>query len=196
MKKKIISFICATLLSSSLYADNNVYLGLQYGVDLSHFGIEDHYGDKDNFSDSGDAVKAVLGLDLSDNYYLQVYYERTKFSNEDLKLVTENQVQNEFGLEWIKKDKIANNLYPFVKLGIGIANMKLNNQITANKDISALSLTLGAGIDVKTTDKLTLFVGLDYNYKEWEKFHDALYTYEFETSQNSIKPYIGLNLKF
>jgi len=196
MKKLLLIGALSSMILTNSMADTKTYLGLQYGVAVTQFQIKDNSGGKEKFSDNANAYKILVGQGLGDNNYLQIYYENTKYSNDDLKLVTKDQKQKEFGLEWIKKEKVVNNLYPFAKLGVGIANIKLDNNLTKESDISALSLTLGAGIDLKTTDNLSFYIGIDYNYKKWEKFEDITSTYENKTTQNSIKPYIGLNLKF
>ncbi|MDX4062879.1 hypothetical protein Q6A84_01590 [Aliarcobacter skirrowii] len=180
MKKLLLFGALSSIILTNSMADTKTYLGLQYGVAVTQFQIKDNSGGKEKFSDNANAYKILVGQGLGDNNYLQLYYELAKYDDV--------AKQKEFGLEWIKKEKVVNNLYPFAKLGLGIANMDLES------DVSALSLTLGAGVDLKTTDDLSFYIGIDYNYKKWEKFEDITSTYK--TTQNSIKPYIGLNLKF
>ncbi|OCL84528.1 outer membrane protein [Arcobacter porcinus] len=195
MKKIFLISFLSSLLISSLYADKKNYIGLQYGLAINQFNIK-HDNDKDKFSDKSNVSKLVLGQDLGDLNYLQIYYEQAKYSNNNLELFTKNQKQKEFGFEWIKKDIASNDLLPFAKIGVGIASMKLNELLSQKDEIYAFSLTIGAGIDLKTTDNLSFYIGVDYNYKKWENFKDTLNISEFKTTQNNIKPYLGLNLKF
>ncbi|OCL89070.1 outer membrane protein [Arcobacter porcinus] len=194
MKKIFLISFLSSLLISSLYADKKNYIGLQYGLAINQFNIK-HDNDKDKFSDKSNVSKLVLGQDLGDLNYLQIYYEQAKYNN-NLELFTKNQKQKEFGFEWIKKDIASNDLLPFAKIGVGIASMKLNELLSQKDEIYAFSLTIGAGIDLKTTDNLSFYIGVDYNYKKWENFKDTLNISEFKTTQNNIKPYLGLNLKF
>ncbi|OCL81679.1 hypothetical protein AAW30_01772 [Arcobacter porcinus] len=195
MKKIFLISFLSSLLISSLYADKKNYIGLQYGLAINQFNIK-HDNDKDKFSDKSNVSKLVLGQDLGDLNYLQIYYEQAKYNNNNLELFTKNQKQKEFGFEWIKKDIASNDLLPFAKIGVGIASMKLNELLSQKDEIYAFSLTIGAGIDLKTTDNLSFYIGVDYNYKKWENFKDTLNISEFKTTQNNIKPYLGLNLKF
>ncbi|MDX4038980.1 hypothetical protein [Aliarcobacter skirrowii] len=184
MKKLLLIGTLSSMILTNSMADTKTYLGLQYGAAVTQFKEKNS---SVSTSENANAYKILVGQGLGDNNYLQLYYERAKY-DDDVK-------QKEFGLEWIKKEKVVNNLYPFAKLGLGIANMSLDNTFQES-DVSALSLTLGAGIDLKSTDNLSFYIGIDYNYKKWEKFEDITSTYEYKTTQNSIKPYIGLNLKF
>lgn len=195
MKKLLLIGTLSSMILTNSMADTKTYLGLQYGVAVTQFK-EKNSSESD--SENANAYKILVGQGLGDNNYLQLYYERAKYKDVSINALDDDFKQKEFGLEWIKKEKVVNNLYPFAKLGLGIANISLDNKFQES-DVSALSLTLGAGIDLKTTDDLSFYIGIDYNYKKWEKikYEDITSTtYEYKITQNSIKPYIGLNLKF
>ena len=195
MKKLLLIGTLSSMILTNSMADTKTYLGLQYGAAVTQFK-EKNSGVSD--SENANAYKILVGQGLGDNNYLQLYYERAKYKDFSINALDDDFKQKEFGLEWIKKEKVVNNLYPFAKLRLGIANISLDNKIQES-DVSALSLTLGAGVDLKTTDDLSFYIGIDYNYKKWEKIKyedNTSTTYEYKITQNSIKPYIGLNLKF
>ncbi|MDX4068136.1 hypothetical protein Q6A80_00190 [Aliarcobacter skirrowii] len=51
--------------------------------------------------------------------------------------------------------------------------MDTDQDIIVESSISAVSLTLGAGVDFKVTENISILGGLDYNYKSWQDVEDS-----------------------
>ena len=100
----------------------------------------------------------------------------------------------EIGVEAMKQFKVHEKVYPFLKFGLGIANMDTNSLIEESS-ISAVSLTLGAGVDFKVTENISILGGLDYNYKKWQDAEDY-WGNTTSTSDSGTRFYVGANYRF
>lgn len=109
----------------------------------------------------------------------------------------------EIGVEIMKQFKAHEKIYPFLKFGLGIANMNTTDGLIEidgsyyrfeDSSLIALSLTLGAGVDFKVTENISILGGLDYNYKKWQDVEAGPYT--ISTSDSGTRFYVGANYRF
>ncbi|MDX4035484.1 outer membrane protein [Aliarcobacter skirrowii] len=202
MKKIFLISFLSSLLISSLYADKKTYLGIEYANAVTKFDASGNY--EGSPTDNYEEFKFVLGKGIGDNTFIQLYLSSgeydSNFGAENAGLILDDRKFKELGFEWMKKAHFEDNIYPFAKVGLGISTLKLNRQITRTDNATALSLTLGTGLDFNILDNLSLITGIDYNYKKWDSFKIRDFSTgednQLKLSQNSLKFYIGANLKF
>ena len=193
MKKLVTAGIVAsTLLLTNASADTKWYAGVELGSasnttehELDGFAASDV---DNNYKD----IKFVVGKGTGDDWYTQLYlskitYDKGHWFSKDDKAL-------EIGFETMKQFKVHEKVYPFLKFGLGIANMDTGQTKIVDSLISAVSLTLGAGVDFKVTENISILGGLDYNYKSWQDAEDGTDT--ISTSDSGTRFYVGANYRF
>ncbi|MFA7022568.1 outer membrane protein [Aliarcobacter sp.] len=196
MKKLVTAGIVAsTLLLTNASADTKWYAGVEVGsasntteLELERYGISASVDVDNNYKD----IKFVVGKGTGDDWYTQLYlskitYDKGHWFSKDDKAL-------EIGFETMKQFKVHEKVYPFLKFGLGIANMDTNQTKIVDSLISAVSLTLGAGVDFKVTENISILGGLDYNYKSWQDAEDGTDT--ISTSDSGTRFYVGANYRF
>lgn len=148
-------------------------------------------------------IKFVVGKGTGDDWYTQLYlskitYDKGHWFSKDDKAL-------EIGFETMKQFKVHEKVYPFLKFGLGIANMDTTDEPIKfgssyyrfeDSSIIALSLTLGAGVDFKVTENISILGGLDYNYKKWQDVEASGTNLTVSTSDSSTRFYVGANYRF
>ncbi|MDD2507427.1 MAG: outer membrane beta-barrel protein [Aliarcobacter skirrowii] len=196
MKKLVTAGIVAsTLLLTNASADTKWYAGVEVGsasntteLELERYGISASVDVDNNYKD----IKFVVGKGTGDDWYTQLYlskitYDKGHWFSKDDKAL-------EIGFETMKQFKVHEKVYPFLKFGLGIANMDTDQTKIVDSLISAVSLTLGAGVDFKVTENISILGGLDYNYKSWQDAEDGTDT--ISTSDSGTRFYVGANYRF
>ncbi|AZL54809.1 porin family protein [Aliarcobacter skirrowii] len=197
MKKLVTAGIVAsTLLLTNASADTKWYAGVELGSASNTTEREDEgYG----ISLSGDVdnnykdIKFVVGKGTGDDWYTQLYL--SKITYDEIHWFSKNEDAIEIGVETMKQFKVHEKVYPFLKFGLGIANMDTNAWIEESS-ISAVSLTLGAGVDFKVTENISILGGLDYNYKKWQDVEWLGGNFTTSTSDSGTRFYVGANYRF
>ncbi|OCL88556.1 hypothetical protein AAX26_00237 [Aliarcobacter thereius] len=202
MKKLITGGVLASaLLVSSANADSKWYAGIEVGKGSNKTTVKDssdEIKEDNNYKD----LKFVVGKGTGDNFYVQAYLSSITFDEKPW--FSEKDKATELGIEIIKQFKMHEKVYPFLKAGIGFASMKTTDDFV-DSNINAGSFTLGAGVDFKATENISIIAGADLNFKKWQDVevkthHNGWISYTstetFETSDKSTRLYLGLNYRF
>ena len=195
MKKLVTAGIVASaLLLTNASADTKWYAGLEVGSASNKEKAEDSYGNSDTWDNNYKDVKFVVGKGTGDDWYTQLYL--SKITYDEIHWFSKDDKATEFGIETMKQFKVHEKVYPFLKFGLGIANMDTDQSQIKDSSISAVSLTLGAGVDFKVTENISILGGLDYNYKKWQDVEWVYSGYTIETSDSGTRFYVGANYRF
>lgn len=185
--KKIV--LAAMLTSGLMAADSGFYIGLDYGqaTNTHTFSLASYAANADNdYSD----IKFKIGSGTDGEWKFQVTLDKI-----DYKLGifdTANNSLYEIGADIIKEIKVTNELYPFIKLGVGAGQM--DSTFTTEGNMNEVYFSGGAGLSYKATANVSILAGADYIARRWNDV--AVGAYTLETHDKAIKPYIGLNYKF
>lgn len=196
MKKLVTAGIVASaLLLTNASADTKWYAGVELGsasntteVEVEVFGASTSADADNNYKD----FKIVVGKGTGDDWYTQLYL--SKITYDEGQWFSDDDKATEFGIETMKQFKVHEKAYPFLKFGLGIASMDTNS-LVEDSSISAVSLTLGAGVDFKVTENISILGGLDYNYKQWQDLEDR-WGNTISTSDSGTRFYVGANYRF
>ncbi|WP_066159980.1 outer membrane protein [Aliarcobacter skirrowii] len=205
MKKLVTAGIVAsTLLLTNASADTKWYAGVELGSasnttteEIERYGISDSADVDNNYKD----IKFVVGKGTGDDWYTQLYL--SKITYDEGQWFSDDDKATEIGFETMKQFKVHEKVYPFLKFGLGIANMDTTDGLIniggkyyrfEDSSLIALSLTLGAGVDFKVTENISILGGLDYNYKKWQDLEAGSYT--LSTSDSGTRFYVGANYRF
>lgn len=203
MKKLLFAACLSTaLFLTNVNADTKAYVGVELSSGVTQRSASG--GWRGNPSDNFNDTKFIVGKGVGEDNYIQLYYNSTKYdSNVSAQgvgsLFDKSLKSKELGIEWLKKVPFENNVSPFIKVGAGIASMKLANGVSNDNYATAISLTLGTGLDINVNDSFSILTGFDYNFKNYRSFnvYDNLGNEDrLKLTQNSFKIYLGANLKF
>ncbi|OCL84798.1 outer membrane protein [Arcobacter porcinus] len=216
MKKVFIGgVIMSTLLLSSANADSRWYTGLELGMASSNFDIKyksSYFSiPSEDFDNNYKDIKLVVGKGIGNDSYIQLYFLSAKY-DDMFPAVIKDDKMTEFGVEFIKQFKVDKQIYPFIKAGFGVASMKLNDKETlyfddgssmdfsfSDSNLLGTSFTIGAGLDFKATENISILAGLDFNYRQWQDIKyevSGLKVLTMENSQSTTKFYVGANYRF
>lgn len=185
--KKIV--LAAMLTSGLMAADSGLYFGLDYGqaTNTHTFSLASSSADSDNdYSD----IKFKIGGGTDGEWKFQITLDKI-----DYKIGVFDSANNslyEIGADIIKEIKVTNELYPFIKIGVGTGQM--DSSFTTEGQIKEVYFSGGAGLSYKATNNVYLLAGADYIARRWNDVIIGAYT--LETHDKAIKPYIGINYKF
>ena len=207
MKKLVTAGIVAsTLLLTNASADTKWYAGVELGsasntteLELERSGISASVDVDNNYKD----IKFVVGKGTGDDWYTQLYL--SKITYDEGQWFSKDDKALEIGVEAMKQFKVHEKVYPFLKFGLGIANMDTTDGLIEidgsyyrfeDSSLIALSLTLGAGVDFKVTENISILGGLDYNYKKWQDVEWVGTNFTTSTSDSGTRFYVGANYRF
>ncbi|MDX3959021.1 outer membrane beta-barrel protein [Aliarcobacter skirrowii] len=195
MKKLVTAGIVASaLLLTNASADTKWYAGVEVGSASNKEKAEDSYGDSITWDNNYKDIKFVVGKGTGDDWYTQLYL--SKITYDEIHWFSKDEDAIEIGVEVMKQFKVHEKVYPFLKFGLGVANMDTNQDIIVDSSISAVALTLGAGVDFKVTENISILGGLDYNYKKWQDVEEVGTSYSIETTDSGTRFYVGANYRF
>ena len=197
MNMKILKGLLAgSLLASSAFA--GVYIGFDYGNDNSSLN--------DNFVVMNKSTSTVvlssdttstynfnyssikLGYETDGNWKYQVKASQINFGGKTL---------NEIGFDILKEFEMTRDFFPYVKIGAGYGWRKA----ATDWDPSPLhesSLEAGLGISYKMLQHISLNLGVDYVYRNWDDAYSngSVYYKTERIDENILRSYIGIEYLF
>lgn len=204
MKKLVTAGIVAsTLLLTNASADTKWYAGVELGSASNKEKAEDSYGDSITWDNNYKDIKFVVGKGTGDDWYTQLYL--SKITYDEIHWFSKDEDAIEIGVEAMKQFKVHEKVYPFLKFGLGIANMDTTDGVFSvngnpyrleDSSLLATSWTLGAGVDFKVTENISILGGLDYNYKKWQDVEASGTNLTISTSDSGTRFYVGANYRF
>ncbi len=87
---------------------------------------------------------------------------------------------------------VGNNFYPYLDVGIGMGDMKVQRQLEESLTFS--SFNFGAGIRYVMNETYDFDVGLNYKLRSWQTI--SLVSDEIDVTSHLVNPYIGINYHF
>ena len=212
MKKLVTAGIVAsTLLLTNASADTKWYAGVELGAGsnkttqeldggyvFTSTGTSKIKADND-FND----FRIIAGKGTGDDWYTQLYLSKITYDNKHW--FSKDDKAIEIGVEAMKQFKVHEKVYPFLKFGLGIASMDTTDDVfivgggsyrLEDSSLLAISWTLGAGVDFKVTENISILSGLDYNYKKWQDVEASGTNLTISTSDSSTRFYVGANYRF
>lgn len=181
---------------STKVEQTNSYSG---SVDSYYINDREIYNNSESYSHSD--FKLNVGKGTGNLWFVQGYYISANFN----KVLFENKKMTEFGVEFMKQFAVSEQLYPFIKIGIGLASTDTPEGYSESS-IKATSFTLGAGVDFKANENVSIMVGLDFNGKSWQDIeyeyagnYDGVALYGTETvevTSATTRFYVGANYRF
>lgn len=194
------TFIISTLFLSSVNADTDWYVGVETGLTLSQLKEKETGSINHNYIDA----KLKVGKGLGSGSYFSFYYLQGKYSDE-IEIYKNDRV-HELGFEFMEQFELDRVLYPFIKVGVGVAKMNLEREISdnganftsTNSSVLAPSFTAGIGVDIKASKSVSVICGYDFNYRKWQDidYSNSTHDITFKTSQKTSRFYIGANYRF
>lgn len=197
MKNKILLGLAASsLVASTALAD--VYVGVEYGAasntterESEYFGLYTLNNEIDNnYKD----IKLKVGAGEDGGIKVQAYF--SFISYDEYIFRNSSKDYKEIGVDLIKEFEVNKQFYPFIKGGMGVGIMDLEEGYYTEDRILAVSFNLGAGLSFKATDNISLLAGVDYVYRKWQDIEYSGGALTRSTADSGIKPYIGVNFQF
>jgi len=87
---------------------------------------------------------------------------------------------------------VGYNLYPYLGLGIGMGDMKVERQLEESLTFS--SFNFGGGLRYVISRTYDFDVGLNYKLRTWQTI--SLVTDKINATSHLVNPYIGINYHF
>lgn len=199
MKKLVTAGIVAsTLLLTNASADTKWYAGVELGSASNTIKAEDSIGRSDDLDNDYKDLKFVVGKGTGDNWYTQLYLSKVTFDDgvcHAAGFCFDDEMM-EIGVEGIKKFEVSNNLLPFVKFGFGVGSRDAEG--LDESSITSVGLAIGAGLDFKVNESISLLGGIDFGYRKYQDIEvsNLFSSYTVETSETYQKLYIGANYRF
>lgn len=97
-----------------------------------------------------------------------------------------------FDITLYKGWDIGSNLYPYLDVGIGMGDMKVQRQL--EESLAFSSFNFGAGIRYVINQTYDFDFGLNYKLRSWQNI--SLVSEEVDVKSHLINPYIGINYHF
>jgi opacity protein-like surface antigen len=201
MKKLVTATaVASALLLTNASADTKWYAGLELGMASNTIKAENSRGGNSDFDNDYKDLKFVVGKGTGDNWYTQLYLSKVTFDDGVCYIRSGNvdfcfdDEMMEIGVEVMKKFEVSNNLLPFIKFGLGVGSRDAEG--LDESSISSVGLAIGAGLDFKVNESISLLGGIDFGYRKYQDIEYSWTSYTVETSETYQKLYIGANYRF
>ena len=87
---------------------------------------------------------------------------------------------------------VGHNLYPYLDVGMGMGDMKVERQL--EKSLAFSSFNVGAGIRYVIDRTYDFDFGVSYKFRSWQTI--SLVAEEVDVTSHVLNPYIGINYHF
>ena len=186
-KQKNILFGVTLLGCTSLMASSYV------GLDLSHSqnSISGGVTSEIRTSNNSVALKYAYGKDGNRKYQGCITY----YHYSDPLFDDSNKDLYDMSFDFIQEFDAQHNIYPYLKIGLGLGSMPIDNASKSN--ITSLSFNAGFGISFKLPEHFYLVTGFEYLGRSWQ---DIKYTTTSEKTLSTytygLGLYVGVNYGF
>ncbi len=189
--KKIILFLL--LLTSFLYSDAKIYMGVGGGV------YSETLDDIDKTNITANMARIKVGYGIREAYSIEFSVDYVAKSNDTLFL--NDGARYGLNVELIKAFDWGIYVNPFVKAGFGMGYMETE---ASEKDdsLSFGTYNLGLGMYIPMGENLDIELGYDYKYTSYQKvktynpIEDKMETADDIQKSMSHTAYIGVNVRF
>jgi len=87
---------------------------------------------------------------------------------------------------------VGHNLYPYLDVGIGMGDMKVERQL--EESLSFSSFNFGGGVRYVISNTYDFDIGLNYKLRTWQTI--SLVSEQVKVTSHLVNPYIGINYHF
>lgn len=180
--------IIAVLLSLcfSLLAESSGYVGFSIEDSTEFFSLEG----KDSVNVSSPQYKIKGGYGDIDGYGVEASFSYMDYSTN---LFSKNDgAALMLDITLFKGWDAGYALYPYLDVGIGMGNMKVDRKL--EKSLTFSSFNLGAGVRYLIRENVGLDLGLNYKLRTWQSV--SLVSDQVKVTSHLVNPYIGINYHF
>ena len=173
--------------ASNLFASSYTGLDLLGSINTIEGGVTSELREEN----SGVNVKYIYGRDGAQKYQVRgtyLHYSEALFddTNKDL---------YELGFDFIQEFDAQHDIYPYVKIGLGLGSMAIEN--TSKPRIYTLSFNAGFGISFKLPEDFYMVLGFEYLGRQWQDINYITTTEkELSTFSYGLGLYLGVNYGF
>lgn len=174
------------LLYFSLFAAPAGYIGFSIEDSTEFFVLEG----KDTINASTPQYKIKAGYGDVANYTVEASFSYMDYatnvfsSNDGAALMLDVTMYKGWDLGY--------DLYPYLGVGIGMGDMKVERQL--EKSLSFSSFNFGGGIRYFVSDTYDFDIGMNYKLRTWESV--SLVAEQVKVTSHLVNPYIGINYHF
>jgi hypothetical protein len=180
LKSFILIFI---LLSSSLYADAKIYLGLSYA------NVNEKFTDVEAES-SSDALRIKLGYGEIDAYAIELSVDSMK--NESNVFSNNDGDKYALNIELVKSFDLDTFIYPYFKAGFGAGYVDIERELQSRLNYGSFNFEVGTFLQINEH----LDFELGYNYKTISYESINMLSEELKYESKSTTLYFGFNTRF
>lgn len=180
--------IFAVLLSLcfSLLAESAGYLGFSIQDSTEFFHIEG----KDTVSTSTAQYTLKAGYGDIASYGVEV---SLSYMDNATNIFSKNDgAALMFDITLLKGWDAGSDLYPYLDVGIGVGNMKVDRELESSLTFS--SFNFGAGVRYLIAQNIDFDLGVYYKLRTWQSV--SLVSEQVKVKSDVINPYIGINYHF
>lgn len=180
--------IFAVLLSLcfSLLAESAGYLGLSIEDSTEFFHIDGE--DTASTSTLQYRIKAgygdIAGYGFEASFSYMDYATNIFSKNDGAALMLD--------ITLLKGWDAGNGFYPYLDIGIGVGNMKVDREL--ERSLTFSSFNFGGGLRYLIARNIDFDLGVNYKIRTWQSV--SLVSEQVKTESDVINPYIGINYHF
>ena len=176
----------ATITSALIAGDNYSYMGVDIGNANNR-----HTASISGYSINGDndynEFRIKFGSGEDGGAKFQIVFNKIDY-NSGIYDNTNNSLY-EIGFDFIKEFEATSIVFPFLKIGISMRGM--DTDYTADGNVREMSLSIGAGLSCKATDKTYMLIGVDQVWRKWSDVFVGPGTLKIR--DRVLKAYVGIN---
>ena len=175
------------LLYLSLFAEAASYLGFSIEDSTEFFVLED---ESRNASTPQYKFKAGYG-DIA-AYSVEASFSYMNYATDIFSYNGHDGAAYMLDITLYKGWNLGHNLYPYLDVGIGMGDMKVNRELENSLTFS--SFNFGGGIRYVISETYDFDLGLNYKLRTWQTI--SLIADNVNPTSHLVNPYIGINYHF
>ena len=174
-----------SLLYLSLFAETAGYIGLSIEDSTEFFVLDERTV---NASTPQYKIKAGYG-DIG-GYAVEAAFSYTDYATN---VFSENDgAALMLDITLFKGWDVGHNFYPYLDVGIGMGDMKVERQL--EKSLTFSSFNFGGGVRYVISNTYDFDIGFNYKLRTWETI--SLVADSINVTSHLVNPYIGINYHF
>jgi len=169
----------------SLFADKKGYVGFSIEDSTEYFAV----GERDQFASAPQfKIKGgygdISGYAVEASFSYMDYAQNVFSENDGAALMLD--------ITLYKGWDVGYSLYPYLGVGIGMGDMKVDRQLESSLTFS--SFNFGGGLRYVISNTYDFDIGLNYKLRTWQTI--SLVADKINVTSHLVNPYIGINYHF
>lgn len=170
--------------AESSIAAMRYYVGADFGYALNDTDSTDYSGIYSR-SNSYTNFSFKFGAGRDGGWKNQIRFSMISYDNAVARGVDKSLT--EFGWDFMREFRVNEQLFPYVKFGVGYG---WSDETGYTDTLAEVSYLIGGGVSFKAMDNLYVVGGIDYVGRSWQDTTVAT------TSDSGFEPYVGVNYAF